>query len=136
MSDFLKWDPEEYTVWVGSMDREHETLIAIMNRLHARRAAGAERAELARIAGELAAFTVKHFRDEEAYMESIGFAGLASHRIIHKDLLQKFTQHMQAFEASGAFTEDFFKFLRHWLTAHIRGIDRKYGSQGRLSASA
>lgn len=130
MSDFFQWDPTEFTVHVGAMDREHETLIGIMNRLHERHAAGASRAELTALVRELGNYTVKHFTNEEAHMASVGFPGLRTHQLIHKELLEKFQGHARAFEASGQLTEDFFGFLRRWLKAHIKGIDRQYGTHG------
>ena len=136
MTQFFQWDPEKFSVLVQSMDDEHQRLIAIMNRLHERNEAGAGKIELAGIVKELAAFTVEHFKNEEAHMEAIGFPGLASHKLIHKDLLEKFGGYAEEFEASGELTDEFFLFLRRWLKAHIQGIDRKYGEHGRLADSA
>ena len=136
MSTFFQWDPSVYSVSVDKMDREHEVLIEIMNRLHARYSAGAATAELSGIVQELVDYTVLHFEHEEAHMESVGYPGLGSHKLIHKDLLEKFGKHVDAFRTSGALTEDFFLFLRRWLAAHIKGIDRKYGEHGKLAKPA
>ena len=127
MASFFQWDHDEYSVSVDEMDDEHQTLIAIMNQLHSRAEEGAERSELEELLGELAIFTTRHFRNEELYMRSIGFPGLESHARIHADLLAKFDDHARAFERTGELGAAFFHFLRNWLAAHIRGIDRKYG---------
>ncbi|MEC9250163.1 MAG: hemerythrin family protein, partial [Pseudomonadota bacterium] len=72
--------------------------------------------------------TIDHFRDEEAYMEKTGYPGITSHKLIHKDLLDKFTAFASEIKANGGeVPEKFLTFLKLWLSAHIRGIDMKYG---------
>jgi hemerythrin len=133
---FFQWD-EQLDVGVGAMNDEHKELISLMNRLHERNLAGASKTELLKAIKDLAQFTVKHFTDEEAFMESIQFPGLETHRLIHKDLLQKFTKQAADFEHGSAMKvpESMFTFLRVWLSAHIRGIDCKYGkhAEGRAA---
>ncbi len=81
------------------------------------------------------AYTQRHFTDEEAYMARIHYAGLESHQKLHQKLLDKVTQHVAAFEASGHLSEAFFSFLAFWLSAHIQGIDAKYGTQQPVNAA-
>jgi hemerythrin len=126
MSSFFEWDPEIYSVRVPRMDRGHQDIIACMNRLHTLSQAKAPLAQLARTVDELVQVTVKHFAEEEAYMESVGFADLPKHKIIHKTLLSKVMEHKSQFLASGRVTDEFFAFLKVWLKAHICGIDVKY----------
>jgi len=136
MSEYFAWDKSKLSVAVDAMDREHQTLIAIMNKLHERHSAGGDFNEISGLVNELGAYTVKHFTDEERYMESIGFPGLPSHKLIHQDLLKSFTQHVAKFKAGRKLDDDFFRFLRMWLVAHIQGIDRKYGQHSKLPKSA
>ena len=61
-------------------------------------------------------------------MASIGFAGLRSHKNIHDTLLETLAEHVRVIsEGDGKVKPDFFIFLKVWLTAHIQGIDAKYG---------
>lgn len=129
MSDFYKWDPAMLSVNVKEMDNEHIELIKRMNALHAAYTANKSTEELGRLVDALAAYTVKHFQDEEAYMEKVKFDGLATHKIIHKQLLDQVTKHVNDFKTSGKLGDEFFKFLAVWLTSHIRGIDTKYGKK-------
>ena len=110
------------------MGHEHEGLVALMNRLYARHSAGATSGELERVLDELGAATVRHFANEERYLESIKYNGLATHKLIHRDLLTKFHAHAATFKRTRKLYDELFRFLRSWLTAHIQGIDRKYGS--------
>lgn len=137
MTDYLPWDRSKYTVNVDAMDHEHEALVALMNKLYARHSAGATSGELERVLDELGAATVRHFASEERYLESIKYSGLATHKLIHRDLLTKFQAHSATFKRTRKLDDELFRFLRSWLTAHIQGIDRKYGAPaGGIAKSA
>ena len=124
---FIDWE-DRYDVNVPEMNGEHRELMRLMNRLHELNDAKASKHEIGAALGELGSFTVRHFQHEEAYQEKIGFPGLGSHKRIHADLLEKFGAHQRDFEAgSGVLGERFFHFLKFWLSAHIAGVDRKYG---------
>lgn len=125
---FYTWNPAELGVKVPAMDQEHQTLIAKMNHVYDTFKAGKPRAELDKAIEDFAHFTVTHFKDEEAYMEEIKFGGLATHRIIHQQLLAEVNKHLDEFKKTGTLSDKFFNFLSVWLTSHIRGIDAKYGA--------
>lgn len=129
MSDLFQWDKAVYGLNVPEMDREHETLIGLMNRLFDLHAQHASRAQLSSAVDALVNFTVKHFADEEAYMASIGSPDLKTHAGVHKQLLRNVTEHVQKFQQSGALTDEFFSFLTFWLKAHIRGVDARYAKK-------
>ena len=127
MSNFFEWDPARYSVKVPQMDTEHQAIISSMNKLHELYKAQVSGPKLVQAVNELGSITVRHFADEEAYMQKIGFPDLAKHKIIHKTLLENFTRHKEQADATGKVTEEFFNFLKMWLKAHICGIDIKYG---------
>lgn len=121
------WDQNKYGLKVSSMDAEHQKLIEYMNVLFAKHEAKAPRSELKKALGDLGEYTVKHFKDEEAFFTSLpNYDKKDSHIKIHKDLLEKFGNHAANFEKTGTLTPEFFTFLKVWLTAHIAGIDMKY----------
>jgi hemerythrin-like metal-binding protein len=124
----LAWDPTRFDVGVAKMNDEHRVLVGLMNDIHDRAGAGAGKAELQALFEKLAEATVRHFSDEEAYMESIGFAELRTHKAIHAKLLADFTTHVARFEAGdGKVDKAFFDFLSLWLRSHICHLDVKYG---------
>jgi hemerythrin-like metal-binding protein len=126
MADFFTWDPSKLALDIPEMDEEHQQIIECMNRLHQLSEAGARRMQLAQAYEALAAVTQKHFKDEEGYMERIGFADLAKHRIVHRHLLERLAGFRKQFDDTGVFKEDFFFFLKMWLKSHICGIDTRY----------
>lgn len=124
---FFDWK-NGYDVSVGKMNDDHRQLMAIMNRLFQSNEQGASYEQLRKIIDELASYTVEHFTREEAYMAQVGFPDTETHKLIHKDLLTKFNGHVASYaQTKGKVPEKFFLFLKNWLSAHIQGIDIKYG---------
>lgn len=124
---FFKWDKERLTTHVDAMDNEHKKLIDIMNRLYERHEAKATKNELGSIVRELVSWTVTHFDHEEKFFDTLDYSQASVHKKIHKDLIQRLKDHGAEFEKTGQLTPAFFQFLKTWLTAHIMGIDTKYG---------
>lgn len=136
MSSYFEWDPARLGLQIREMDDEHKVLIDSMNKLHAARERRAAVGEQLRILDELVTFTRKHFADEEAYMERIGFPGLRTHRGVHAQLLNKLAQFQSVGREKHALPEELFAFFKMWLSAHIRGIDVKYAEHAKTAKSA
>jgi hemerythrin-like metal-binding protein len=126
MGDFFNWDPAKLSVKVAAMDEEHKILISKMNALHAANAQGKDKATIQVLLNDFVQYALKHFADEEAYMAKISYAGLDTHKAVHKQLVGKIKEHIAIFESTGKLSADFFSFLSIWLSAHIRGVDAKY----------
>ena len=122
----MDWS-NDLDVHVDEMNNQHKGLLEVMNALFDSHQAGAEFNELKSLLDKLADLTIKHFEEEEVYMESIEYPGIKGHKKIHQDLLAKFLALKEEFEKSQSLEQCFFDFLRLWLAAHIKGIDMKYG---------
>ena len=130
MSNVFEWDAQKYSINVKEMDDEHQVLINIMNKLAQKNEIGAGKAELKSILEDLLNKTKKHFAHEEQYFSSLPDYHMgASHKKIHSTLIQRLEDYAQDFSKSdGSLSKDFFIFLKVWLSAHICGIDSKYGA--------
>ncbi len=126
MVSFFEWAAAKLSLGVGDMDAEHQTLIGLMNTLYRLNEAGAEAPVVGKGLGEFLNFAVKHFGDEEAYMERIGYPELRIHADVHRTLVGRMTEFAQEFQRSGRLTPQFFMFLKTWLQAHICGVDARY----------
>ena len=122
---FIDWS-SKFDIQVDAMNKEHKHLMDIMNRLHVKFEAKASKDD----------YTVKHFGDEERYLDSIQYPEAEKHKLIHKDLLAKFGTHKSNFDKSGVLEATFFDFLKMWLSAHIQGIDMKYGQFSKAKKTA
>lgn len=122
----MQWD-ESLDIGVPDMNDDHRDILAAMNRIYDANGKGGH--EINKLVQELADVCVRHFRDEEAYMERIGYPDLATHRMLHQRLLTRYGEHArQIREAGGVVDRDFLQFLSFWLTSHIKGVDVKYGN--------
>jgi len=129
-SSLFQWDPNKYSVQVPAMDNEHMEIIRLMNILFDKANSKKPKPEILDAMSALAKYTVKHFNDEEKYFSALpNYQGAAIHKKIHEDLLKKVTDFITKYQNQAGSEVDpaFFNFLKVWLSAHIAGIDKKYG---------
>lgn len=127
----MVWD-NTLALGVQAMDGEHKELLALMNKIHDGFLAGAVVNDTV---ARLGAACARHFADEEAFMQSIAYPELNVHKLLHKQLLEKYAHHVGAIKAGGGkANEAFFSFLKLWLVSHIKGIDAKYAAHSRGAA--
>ena len=123
----MNWDAS-LDVGVDSMNREHQQILDAMNRIYDAQAQGKTGSAITALVDDLGRITTQHFIDEERFMEEIGFPSLSTHKVVHKKLLERFGEHAAKIKAAnGVVEKEFFDFLRYWLSAHIKGVDAKYG---------
>ncbi len=133
----MTWQ-DEYNVGVEVIDKEHQRLFKIINKLLA---FDEEEKKNQRTCQEgikyLKAHAVKHFADEEEYMASIGYQDLEQHRRIHKGFREHTLPALeQELERTG-YTDDamghFLGVCTGWLIGHTltedQAITGKNGSR-------
>jgi hemerythrin len=122
----MTWN-DSLDIGVDKMNHEHQQILDAMNRIYDSTAEGAPGSRVLVQIELLEQVTVRHFRDEEAYMKSIGYPDFENHQRIHHRLIRDLETHVAETRAAGGIpTRQFFDFLRLWLSAHIKNIDRKY----------
>lgn len=129
-SVLFTWDPSKYSVQVSAMDSEHQEIIRLMNILYDKAQQKKAKPEILEAMNNLAKYTVKHFQDEEKYFMSLpNYPGASTHKKIHEDLLKRVGDFIAKYQNQTSTEVDpaFFNFLKVWLSAHIAGIDKKYG---------
>ncbi len=122
MGNRLKWD-ERYNVGIDIIDREHKKLFSILNKLYD----FGRREEKSHFACQEAIkyfrdHAIQHFADEEAYMASIDYPGLETHRRIHKDfrerMLPALENELEMTGFSGTSIQHFLGVCAGWLIGH------------------
>jgi hemerythrin-like metal-binding protein len=132
----MTWDAS-LDVGVAAMNREHQEILDAMNRIYDAKAQGISGFSVNDMVARLGSVCSRHFADEEAYMERVGYPELQRHKQLHARLLEQFTGHAAAIKAAGgAPSDEFFHFLKFWLTSHIKGIDIKYGGHAKAQGVA
>jgi len=133
---YFDWDPK-FEMGVTAMDRQHQQLIAVMNRLHCESQKSEKKETLLATLRELRTKTDAHFQEEERYMTSIGYKDLKSHSLIHRQLMSSLDEHVKNYSNSDlrVVPPALFTFLKLWLSSHILGIDMRYAEVAKKGAA-
>lgn len=118
---------DDLSVGLDSIDEQHKVLISLINELHAAMKARRSNEDLLNVIDNLKNYTVTHFGYEEDLFAEHGYPDTPAHIEQHR----KFVSEVVEFEAgvrSGKLTVtmDVMKFLKDWLTHHIKGTDKQY----------
>lgn len=121
------WD-KSWELGIGDIDRQHEQLLNLINRLGDAMKARKTGDVLLGVLDELDEYTRKHFAFEEALMKRYNYDGLDMHKPLHA----KFIFQVKEFKkqvAEGIISSvgvKMYNFLGDWWREHIRGTDSKY----------
>ena len=123
---------DAYLTGIQLIDDEHRELFRIINDINkiVRDYSVADQYdELTVIFARLINYTEEHFRDEEEYMESIQYEGLAVERHAHEGFVNKLKSIQMSPEKIDEdpqkYMESLIEFLLRWLVLHILYLDKK-----------
>lgn len=128
MGEILTWS-DNLSVGIREIDEQHKKLVGMVNELHAAITEHRGSAECRRILDQLAEYTRVHFAVEESLMSILDYPGYESHRQEHEKLVGQVVELQQRLDAGkAAISFELLHFLKAWLTKHILGSDKDYGS--------
>ncbi len=126
MTREIVWN-EEYSVGVNILDRQHQTIINVLNKLFIIYDTTTEAKDLVTILNEFIDYANLHFTTEETLLEKYHYRDLIVQRNEHSIYQQKINkfidrianeEHQVMSEATG--------FLVDWWMGHIQGSDKDY----------
>jgi hemerythrin len=124
--ELVQWDEETMGTGVEMLDREHRTLIEMLNLLIEATVAGRGPAEVRNTMKFLGEYAVYHFRNEEGIMDRCRCPVAQQNKDAHAKFLNEYRELAHRFETEGP-TEEFIadvqKKIVNWLSMHIRGCD-------------
>ena len=99
-----------------------------MNTVYEADQTGADKIIIWSALSKLIDYAEKHFKVEEAYMESVSYPELDEHRAMHVDIMNNMKEVARTYENApdSASLERFIGFLKWWLIHHINHTDKKY----------
>ncbi|WP_167956451.1 bacteriohemerythrin [Anaerosporobacter faecicola] len=115
---------EEYLTGIEMIDNEHRTLFEICEEAYQLKNndfIADKYDELHAILHRLKDYTIKHFNDEEAYMESISYKRMFTQKVQHNAFKEK----LEAYDIDGIdenteyVIDDILNYLTDWLIEHI-----------------
>ena len=126
MSTLFTWN-DSYSVKVGSLDKQHQKIFDIVNRLHGTMSSGKGQEQVKTALQELIDYTATHLSAEEAILEKQGYPNLAAHRSEHKALLEKVRAYQKEYLGGKiGMATSVMNFVVDWLKHHIQQTDKQY----------
>lgn len=124
----IKWN-DRFNLGVDEIDKAHQKLFSIVNKLIAFTENPAKQQHACKEGIKyFKSYTVKHFAEEEAYMQSIAYAGLPMHKSLHDNLrdntLPALEAELEDQNYSIESVQHFIGICVGWLTGHIMVEDR------------
>ena len=128
--DYINWD-HTFSIGVDEIDSQHKIWIQTLNDLHAAlhlRNSGNLISETKKAVTTMYEYTCFHFKTEEAYMESINYPDLLSHKALHDEFAAEVLETYNAVqEGKHVLSSEIMKRLTTWLQEHILQVDSKIG---------
>ncbi len=127
---FITWS-NEYSVNIKEIDRQHQFLINIVNKMHelvmADVGKGTNKTAIRRVFAELADYTDYHFRTEEELFKTHNYPGFKIHKQQHNELVLQVLELQRRFlKNEVSITQEIFDFMKKWLLNHILVSDKEY----------
>lgn len=124
----ITWN-DKYSVNINEIDGQHQKLVRLINLLHDSMKEGKGRDLIGKVLNDLVNYTIFHFSYEEKLFDKYGYPGNQTHRLEHKNLVEKVKKFVQDFEkGKGVLPFEVMNFLQDWLLNHISGTDKKYSA--------
>ncbi|WP_300454920.1 bacteriohemerythrin [Accumulibacter sp.] len=108
----------------AEIDRQHQVLIDIANRLNQAMRSGAGRPACGSLLDELVNYTVNHFAFEEKLMEKHRYGNREAHLAAHRKLIEEVSKFKRQYDSGSSISIELMGFLRDWLVNHILKVDR------------
>lgn len=126
----IEWD-DSLRLGIAVVDRQHERLVGIINRLHQATIEGRGTDVIGEILDELIIYTATHFSMEEKYFAQFDYADAAEHKREHDALIEKVSAFASDFEKAlrdsrSDLAKELLQFLQIWWRYHMMETDSKF----------
>jgi len=123
----MEWT-QEYTAHDAGIDREHQVLFGLVDRLHQAMLKGQGTEVLGMLLAELTKFVGNHFANEEKIMAAMRYPEMLAHVQQHDQIRRRMEGVAARFErGETAITIELMLFLSDWLSNHTMVTDRRLG---------
>ncbi len=122
----ITWSPA-ISVNIKEIDKQHQKLIEILNKLHDSMKEGKSDDVIHPTLVELAEYSIVHFAVEEKYFKEFNYPDAESHICEHEEFVAKIEDFLKQYDAQRAFiTIDLMHFIADWVMNHVKCTDKKY----------
>ena len=118
-------DFDKYKLGIEMVDNHHRNLINIVNDLFDALTRGAKTEVIENFISRLRVYSLAHFKSEEEFMLKHKYPDLLTHKIIHKEFINKIDEFSNKV-GKEFIGKELITFLVTWLIDHILKEDKKY----------
>lgn len=127
----IYWNPR-YTVYDDVIDRQHQKLFAITNKLIDKYESGSE--ECYDVLSDLVEYLSEHFKTEQVVMMKLRFWAYEKHIKDHQRFIDKIEDFIKKYQnGQVCLTTEILTFLRDWIFSHTTKEDLKFGELLKIS---
>jgi len=126
----FEWN-QTYSVGVDKIDDQHKQLFAMLNKLLDAMRRGEAKHEIIGFFNFMANYADEHFKTEEQYMASFGYANAQVHKAQHtifKTSVENARRQLESEGYSAALLLEIYKQVGEWLINHICKTDVALGA--------
>ena len=110
---------------ISIIDDQHKRLLSYINQL----AGDIDRAAVGRVLADLVDYTVSHFAFEESLQEQAGYKHVRAHKDVHDKFIEHVDMFVERYSQGEDVVEDLYVMLSTWLIDHIKREDMAYVSE-------
>ncbi|HNQ18315.1 MAG TPA: bacteriohemerythrin [Smithellaceae bacterium] len=127
----IYWNPR-YTVYDDVIDRQHQKLFAITNKLIDKYESDSE--ECYDVLSDLVEYLSEHFKTEQVVMMKLRFWAYEKHIKDHQRFIDKIEDFIKKYQnGQVCLTTEILTFLRDWIFSHTTKEDLKFGELLKIS---
>lgn len=115
---FIEWN-EKFSLHHALLDKQHQELFDLANAVQALDPAKTDKAELGNLFKEFFDYMAKHFKEEEAYMQSLEYPLLEKHKKFHESIIEGMTKILKEKKGIEDLQKSMKMIAKKWLVEHI-----------------
>jgi len=120
----IEWS-EKFSLHHALLDRQHQELFDLANAVQALTPESTDKAELGRLFKEFFDYMAKHFKEEEAYMQSLDYPLYDKHKKFHESIIEGMTKILKEKKSIAELQKSMKMIAKKWLVEHILENDLK-----------
>ncbi|AHJ13862.1 bacteriohemerythrin [Sulfurospirillum multivorans] len=121
---FIEWN-EKFSLHHALLDKQHQELFDLANAVQALDPDKTDKAELGKLFKEFFDYMAKHFKEEEAYMQSLEYPLLEKHKKFHESIIEGMTKILKEKKGIEDLQKSMKMIAKKWLVEHILENDLK-----------
>lgn len=120
----IEWS-EKFSLHHALLDQQHQELFDLANAVQALDPNSADKVALGKLFKEFFDYMAKHFKEEEAYMQSLDYPLLETHKKFHESIIEGMTKILKEKKGVAELQKSMKMIAKKWLVEHILENDLK-----------